>query len=423
MKLARAILATAVAGSLLAFDYAASADPDAVLAAKQRLEAIQEQQSAIEQEAIDAGMKAEAAKRDLARAHEDLKAQQGKVSTLSDELGAVAVMEMQHNGMDSTMKLLMSATDDSFLDSLAVLHSETERSNARLQQLQNDQARLTSLQKQADVAKSEMEKNFAALEARSKDFENKSKEAQAVYDQLEAEEQERLRRLQEEEERRRAEAAAAAEAEAREAEQLSRNQARAALNETSSAAASPSTTAAASPSATSSASASASASQSSSRAAREQSATPSATRSATPSATPTPTKTKKAEEKTEAPVAAPSGSRAKTVINAALAQVGKGYRLGTMGPSTFDCSGLTSYAYRQVGITLPRTSRAQYTGAGRAVSVSNIQPGDLVFYYSGPSHVAIYIGNGRIVHAANPRSGVTTTGLHSMPIKGVRRVL
>lgn len=425
MKLARAILATAVAGSLLAFDYAASADPDAVLAAKQRLEAIQEQQSAIEQEAIDAGMKAEAAKRDLARAHEDLKAQQGKVSTLSDELGAVAVMEMQHNGMDSTMKLLMSATDDSFLDSLAVLHSETERSNARLQQLQNDQARLTSLQKQADVAKSEMEKNFAALEARSKDFENKSKEAQAVYDQLEAEEQERLRRLQEEEERRRAEAAAAAEAEARQAEQLSRSQARAALNETSSAAASPSTTAAASPSATSSASASASASasQSSSRAAREQSATPSATRLARPSATPTPTKTKKVEEKTEAPVAAPSSSRAKTVINAALAQVGKGYRLGTMGPSTFDCSGLTSYAYRQVGITLPRTSRAQYTGAGRAVSVSNIQPGDLVFYYSGPSHVAIYIGNGRIVHAANPRSGVTTTGLHSMPIKGVRRVL
>lgn len=397
MKFARAILATAVVGSLLAFDYTATADPDAVQAAKQRLEMIQEQASAIEQEAIDAGMKAEAAQRDLSRATEDLKAQKGKVDQLANELGAVAVMQMQHTGVDETMQLLMSATDDSFLDSLAVLHSEAERSNSRIQQLQNDQARMTSLQKQADVAKQEVDKNKAMLEQRSAEFEKKIAEAEKVYEQLEAEEQERLRRLQEEEERRRAEEAAAAElaAQQRAAAQLSRSQAR------TSQSASASQSESASPSAAASAS---------------------ATRSASPSATAS--KTKKAEPKRELePVAAPSGSRAKTVVNAALAQVGKGYRTATMGPSTFDCSGLTSYAYRQVGITLPRTSRAQYSGAGRAVSVKNIQPGDLVFYYSGPSHVAIYIGNGRIVHAANPRSGVTTAGLHSMPIKGVRRVL
>ena len=397
MKFARAILATAVVGSLLAFDYTATADPDAVQAAKQRLEMIQEQASAIEQEAIDAGMKAEAAQRDLSRATEDLKAQKGKVDQLANELGAVAVMQMQHTGVDETMQLLMSATDDSFLDSLAVLHSEAERSNSRIQQLQNDQARMTSLQKQADVAKQEVDKNKAMLEQRSAEFEKKIAEAEKVYEQLEAEEQERLRRLQEEEERRRAEEAAAAElaAQQRAAAQLSRSQAR------TSQSASASQSESASPSAAASAS---------------------ATRSASPSATAS--KTKKAEPKREPePVAAPSGSRAKTVVNAALAQVGKGYRTATMGPSTFDCSGLTSYAYRQVGITLPRTSRAQYSGAGRAVSVKNIQPGDLVFYYSGPSHVAIYIGNGRIVHAANPRSGVTTAGLHSMPIKGVRRVL
>ena len=405
MKFARAILATAVVGSLLAFDYTATADPDAVQAAKQRLEMIQEQASAIEQEAIDAGMKAEAAQRDLSRATEDLKAQKGKVDQLANELGAVAVMQMQHTGVDETMQLLMSATDDSFLDSLAVLHSEAERSNSRIQQLQNDQARMTSLQKQAEVAKQEVDKNKATLEQRSAEFEKKIAEAEKVYEQLEAEEQERLRRLQEEEERRRAEEAAAAEfaAQQRAAAQLSRSQAR--TSQSASASPSESASPSASPSATRSASASAS-----------------ATRSASPSATAS--KTKKAEPKAEPePVAAPSGSRAKTVVNAALAQVGKGYRTATMGPSTFDCSGLTSYAYRQVGITLPRTSRAQYSGAGRAVSVKNIQPGDLVFYYSGPSHVAIYIGNGRIVHAANPRSGVTTAGLHSMPIKGVRRVL
>lgn len=419
MKFARAILATAVVGSLLAFDYTATADPDAVQAAKQRLEMIQEQASAIEQEAIDAGMKAEAAQRDLSRATEDLKAQKGKVDQLANELGAVAVMQMQHTGVDETMQLLMSATDDSFLDSLAVLHSEAERSNSRIQQLQNDQARMTSLQKQADVAKQEVDKNKATLEQRSAEFEKKIAEAEKVYEQLEAEEQERLRRLQEEEERRRAEEAAAAElaAQQRAAAQLSRSQART----SQSASASPSESASPSAAASSRAAGTESASASPS-ATRSASASASATRSASPSATAS--KTKKAEPKPEPePVAAPSGSRAKTVVNAALAQVGKGYRTATMGPSTFDCSGLTSYAYRQVGITLPRTSRAQYSGAGRAVSVKNIQPGDLVFYYSGPSHVAIYIGNGRIVHAANPRSGVTTAGLHSMPIKGVRRVL
>lgn len=421
MKFARAILATAVVGSLLAFDYTATADPDAVQAAKQRLEMIQEQASAIEQEAIDAGMKAEAAQRDLSRATEDLKAQKGKVDQLANELGAVAVMQMQHTGVDETMQLLMSATDDSFLESLAVLHSEAERSNSRIQQLQNDQARMTSLQKQAEVAKQEVDKNKATLEQRSAEFEKKIAEAEKVYEQLEAEEQERLRRLQEEEERRRAEEAAAAEfaAQQRAAAQLSRSQARTSQSASASPSESASPSAAASSRAAGTESASASASPSATRSA---SASASATRSASPSATAS--KTKKAEPKAEPePVAAPSGSRAKTVVNAALAQVGKGYRTATMGPSTFDCSGLTSYAYRQVGITLPRTSRAQYSGAGRAVSVKNIQPGDLVFYYSGPSHVAIYIGNGRIVHAANPRSGVTTAGLHSMPIKGVRRVL
>ena len=74
-----------------------------------------------------------------------------------------------------------------------------------------------------------------------------------------------------------------------------------------------------------------------------------------------------------------------------------------------------------MGVSLPRTSQAQYR-VGTPVSLSNLQPGDLVFYYSGISHVGIYIGNGRIVHAANPRSGVTTASVTSMPFMGGRRV-
>lgn len=103
--------------------------------------------------------------------------------------------------------------------------------------------------------------------------------------------------------------------------------------------------------------------------------------------------------------------------------MGKRYVWGTSGPNTFDCSGLTSYAYRQVGISLSRSSRVQFSSAGRKVSKSELKPGDLVFYYSPVSHVGMYIGNGKIVHAANPRSGVKVVGLNTMPFSGARRVV
>ncbi|SDL55245.1 C40 family peptidase [Tessaracoccus oleiagri] len=372
MKLARLVLTGIVVGSLLAVDNLAFSDPDAVSEAKSQLDSLHEQVSAIEQEAIDAGAKAEQARADLERAQQDLRTQEERVAKLSDEIGGLAVMQMQQGTFDLTMELLTTATDDTFLSSLATIQSETERSNASLQQLQNDQARLDVLRAQAEQAKGEMEANLATLEQRAEEYKAKEAEAQRVYDQLKAEEQERLRRLQEEEERRAAEAARR-EAEAAEARLAARRPSNSRSEERASETAAPAAASAA-------------------------------------AAEPT-------------PVAAPDGSRAQRVINAALAQVGKQYVMGTAGPNTFDCSGLTSYAYRQVGISLPRTSRAQYSGAGRAVSLSDIQPGDLVFYYSGPSHVGIYIGNGKIVHAANPRTDVNVAGLHSMPIKGVRRVL
>ena len=94
---------------------------------------------------------------------------------------------------------------------------------------------------------------------------------------------------------------------------------------------------------------------------------------------------------------------------------------GAAGPSAFDCSGLTMMAWAQGGVGLPHSSSAQM-GMGTPVSSSDLQPGDLVFYYSPVSHVGIYIGNGQIVHAANPSTGVQITGVFSMPFSGARRV-
>ena len=115
-----------------------------------------------------------------------------------------------------------------------------------------------------------------------------------------------------------------------------------------------------------------------------------------------------------------ASGRAGAAVSYALAQVGDAYVYGAAGPSAFDCSGLMMMAWAQAGVGLPHSSSAQM-GSGSPVSQSALQPGDLVFYYSPVSHVGMYIGNGMIVHAANPGSGVTTAPVNSMPYSGAVR--
>ncbi|WP_370249979.1 NlpC/P60 family protein [Nocardioides sp.] len=116
----------------------------------------------------------------------------------------------------------------------------------------------------------------------------------------------------------------------------------------------------------------------------------------------------------------PASGRAKAAIDFAMAQVGDSYVYGAAGPSAWDCSGLTMVAWAQAGVALPHSSAAQY-GSGPHVAASDLQPGDLVFYYSPISHVGMYIGNGMIVHAANPGAGVRVSPLYSMPYVGAVR--
>ena len=120
------------------------------------------------------------------------------------------------------------------------------------------------------------------------------------------------------------------------------------------------------------------------------------------------------------PSSVPASGRAAAAIQYAMAQVGDAYVYGAAGESAFDCSGLTMRAWAQAGVSLPHSSSAQYS-SGPHVAASDLQPGDLVFYYSPISHVGMYIGNGMIVHAANPGAGVTVSGLYSMPYVGAVR--
>ena len=116
----------------------------------------------------------------------------------------------------------------------------------------------------------------------------------------------------------------------------------------------------------------------------------------------------------------PASGRAGAAVSYAMAQVGDAYVYGATGPDAYDCSGLTMASWAQAGVALPHSSSAQY-GSGPQVPASALQPGDLVFYYSPISHVGMYIGNGMIVHAANPSTGVQVAGLYSMPFTGAVR--
>lgn len=120
------------------------------------------------------------------------------------------------------------------------------------------------------------------------------------------------------------------------------------------------------------------------------------------------------EQQQETPSYPTNSSAVETVVNAALAQVGKPYVWASSNPSVgFDCSGLTSYAFRQAGININRIAADQYSN-GTPVSKNNLVRGDLVFfsYGGGIGHVGLYIGNGQFVHAANYSTGVIVSNLN-----------
>ena len=124
-----------------------------------------------------------------------------------------------------------------------------------------------------------------------------------------------------------------------------------------------------------------------------------------------------------------SSGKGSTVVETAKNYIGYKYVYGASGPNSFDCSGFTSYVFRLHGVSLSRTAKGQYSN-GSAVSRADLQPGDLVMFgtsVSGINHVGIYIGGGKIVHAANPSRGVTidtiNSGYYNNNYVGARRVI
>lgn len=114
------------------------------------------------------------------------------------------------------------------------------------------------------------------------------------------------------------------------------------------------------------------------------------------------------------------GGAAGIAVRTACAQIGKPYVWGADGPGSFDCSGLTQYAWGKAGVSLTHHTGNQWN-EGQAVSRANARPGDLVFFYGDLHHMGMYVGNGLMVHAPRAGKPVQMTSIGVMPIAGFRR--
>lgn len=119
-------------------------------------------------------------------------------------------------------------------------------------------------------------------------------------------------------------------------------------------------------------------------------------------------------------VKASHSSKGAKAVSYAKAQLGDPYSYGANGPGSFDCSGLTQAAWKSAGVSLPHNTNAQYSKA-KHISKSQLRPGDLVFFYSGKSHVGLYAGNGKVIHAPKPGSSVEYIKMSYMPYSGAAR--
>ena len=380
-----AALTSAALGLVLACGLAvapaqvATAEPDAVKEAQKKVNALHEQSSQLELEHNKLVEKLAAADKKVVRLQKDVTAQRTKVSSMRKSLRGVAQAQFQNSRMGLSAQLVTAKDETSMLRTMATVHATTLRTTTRLQTLQSEQGRLTTLEKQLtdsrDGIKADKEKKSDLLAQYTK----KSEEAEKVLSKLTAAEKKRLEKLQAEQAARQLAAQRA-----REERAAATSRASTATEDTSTA------------------------------------ATDKKQDKKKPNATSTPAKPT-AEKSTPKMPASSSGAAA--AVAYARAQVGKAYVTGAEGPSAFDCSGLTSAAWARAGVSLPRTSQAQ-AGVGVPVSLSNIQPGDLVIFYSSASHVGIYVGGGMLVDAANPRKGVRLISLQNswMPIQSIRRV-
>lgn len=306
--------------------------------------------------------KTEKLQADVTRIQERIAKEQSDLLALQNTMGVIASAQYRSAGLDPTLQLMLSEKPDEYLRKASALDQLTGQQADALRQIAAKKRILDQERSEASTKLGELEQTRKSLTAKKAEVEAKLQKAQSLLNTLTQAEREAL---------------LAEDGHGEDEDRASRDDDRA----------TPSTSPSKSPT-----------------------ASPSTSKSPTTKPTTTPP-----------PVDVPVSGRAAAAVAAAQAQIGKPYVYGATGPSSFDCSGLTGYAWKQAGVSLPRTSQAQ-AGAGRSIPFDQVQPGDLVIYYSGMSHVAIYAGNGQIIHAPKPGTTVRYAPWKSMTVVKVVRV-
>jgi cell wall-associated NlpC family hydrolase len=354
-----ALLATSVglSAALMTANMPAAAEPPLTVAeAKARIDQLETDAASIDQEYVEIKDQLDKGRAMLKLKQADVKAQTARVAKLKFQVGQVALAQFQNRNLDTAAQLFVTPDTEGFLSQISTVEKVSENQNSVLQQYQQEQARLAGSEHSAKTDLAALAEQEKQLKSLRKASEEKIAEAKTVLAKLTAEQ----RRMIEAEEQR---ATAAAR------ERAERND-------------------------------SAGKQKSTEQKSTEQKSTE--------------------QKKSNETPAASSGTRGARALAFAKAQLGKPYRYAAEGPDAYDCSGLTLAAWKSVGVSLPRVSRAQY-GVGRAVARSDLQPGDLVFFYSPISHVSLYAGNGTIIDAPRPGKVVRYSTLDYMPYTGARR--
>jgi len=351
---APAALADPAADLARATAAAANAD-QAVASARQELARLDDELSQVEEDYAQAKLAQQASQQRAAALQADVAHQQAKVDALRGQAADIARASFQTRGIDPTTQLFVSGDPDSFLQQVSTVAKVDENMNAVLQQFQAEQANLADLKRAADAEAAKSAQAAASMATLQSQGEANVAAAQALVSRLTDSQRAALAAVD-------AAQAGVAQAEAARA-QAAQAQAPQAQAQTQGAAATTDarTTATASPATTS------------------------------------------------VSAGAPSSAAAKALAYA-RAHIGSAYVWGAEGPNSFDCSGLVVAAYRSAGVSLPHSSSV-LSGTGRAVSRSELRPGDLIFWFNPVHHVAIYEGNGMMVHAVNPRVGVTENSI------------
>jgi cell wall-associated NlpC family hydrolase len=345
---------------------AAAEPPLTVAHARNLIKQLQIDAAGIDQQYTDVKEQIKLGRAQLKLKQADVQAQTEKVGRLKLQVGQIALAQFQNRSLDTTARLFVTSDTEGFLSQISTVQKVSENQNSALQDYQQAEANLAALERSAatDLAAiGEREKQLKGLAATS---DKKLDQAKQVLAKLTAAQQKQL-----------------AEAE-KKASAKANSEGRAATK-------APAKTNAKS---------------------RVRTKPPAKTNAQSRPGT------KSSRDSTGS--SATGSSKGAKALAYAKAQLGEPYVRNAAGPSSWDCSGLTMRAWGSVGVSLPHSSGQQYS-RGRSIPKSDLQLGDLVFFYSGISHVGLYAGNGQVIHAPRPGKSVEYIKMSYMPYAGARR--